>query len=70
MEAHNIDKSNGHRVGLNSFSDFSHREYKHMLGYKPEMMKGLDLEVGAFDTTNLKDSIDWRDQGAVSPVKN
>lgn len=70
IESHNNDEKNGHKIGVNAFSDFTRAEYKKMLGFKPEMMKGLKTEVKTFDTSNLAATIDWRDQGAVSPVKN
>jgi len=42
IEAHNTDESHGHKLGLNEFSDYTQEEYRKMLGYKPEMRKGLN----------------------------
>merc|ERR1712032_917915 len=66
IEAHNSDETQGHKLGLNQFSDFTQEEYRKMLGYKPEMMQGLERQVKTFDTSNLKDSVDWRYEGAVT----
>ena len=70
IESHNNDDSHGSKVGLNAFSDFTEDEYKRLLGYKPEMMQGMKTDIVTFNTENLADEIDWRGQGAVSPVKN
>lgn len=69
-DAHNNNAAHGHKVGLNEFSDFTKEEYRKRLGYKSEMREGLITEEMTFDANNLKSSVDWRDQGAVSPVKN
>ena len=70
IQAHNSDKRQTSTVGVNAFTDFTQEEYKKLLGYKADLNKGLSDKVTTFDTENLADSIDWRDQGAVSPVKD
>merc|ERR1719183_402722 len=48
-------------------SDWTHEEYKKLLGYKGQ--KGTN-EVMKLDTTNLKTNINWVEKGAVTAVKN
>jgi hypothetical protein len=66
----------GHSVGLNQFSDWTDAEYKRMLGFKYNKDLKADesiMPVKEFEldpTVTVPDSVDWRDQGAVSPVKN
>merc|ERR1712159_744615 len=65
---HNADPEMGHSIGLNEFSDWTHEEYKKMLGYQYDPNRVLDTEE--LNTEDLADSIDWRTKGAVTPVKN
>jgi cathepsin L len=48
-------------------SDWTHEEYKKLLGYKGQ--KGNN-EVMELDTTNLKTNVNWVEKGAVTAVKN
>ena len=62
------------QLGLNSLADRSHEEYKrHYLGYRPDLKMGLQSAAApGFIHANVtaKKSIDWREKGAVSGVKN
>merc|ERR1712184_224883 len=49
-------------------SDWTHEEYKRLLGYKPEMK--TTWNYADLDETNLADSVDWRTEGAVTKVKD
>ncbi|CDW90523.1 cathepsin l [Stylonychia lemnae] len=56
-------------LGPNHLADYTHDEYKKMLGYKPRNKTGKEV----YSTPNLKDipdSIDWREKGAVNAVKD
>ena len=59
-------------VGHNYMSDWTHDEYKQLLGYRGPMgSEGLKQEkIKVLDTVDLPASVDWRTQGAVNPVKD
>merc|ERR1719198_1029278 len=65
---HESNDAHKSTVGLNQFSDWTHEEYKKLLGLKPRENHGENAEE--LDTSNLQDSVDWRTKGAVTPVKN
>jgi C1A family cysteine protease len=59
-------------LGHNKFSDYTHEEYKKMLGYKPvtateaaDEIVSNDNEIPTFDT-----GVNWVTGGAVTPVKD
>ena len=66
----------GHTVGINQFSDLTDAEYKMMLGFKYDKKfnaseSGIPVEQFVADpSVATPDAFDWRDHGAVSPVKN
>ena len=67
IEALNADPENKSVTGINHMSDWTHEEYKRLLGYTgPQGEKEAEL----LDATNLAASVDWRTKGAVTPVKN
>ena len=68
MALHNSDNSHGSTVGLNQFADWTDAEYKRLLGYKGQKLSATPAEL--LDTSNLEDSLDWRQKGAVTAVKN
>jgi C1A family cysteine protease len=67
----NKDKSHGYVLKLNEFADMTLHEYQALkLGcfdYDPTVKRN---ELSLLDDTNLPKSIDWRDKGAVTPIKN
>ena len=64
----NADETNTHKLGVNQFMDRTPEEMKKRLG-KVESDK-FQQNVILFDETNLADSVDWREKGAVSFVKD
>jgi C1A family cysteine protease len=77
---HNNDYSNGvytYRLGLNSFADWTVEEFRqNLLGTRLNMTSRLNsgMHVGTFlrlpEHVSLSDNVDWRESGAVTPVKN
>ena len=62
------NKTNTVILEHNIFSDWTHEEYKMILGYKPQLKEKRDALVLPAD--NLDDSIDWRKKGVVSEIKD
>jgi len=55
------------KAGHNQFSDWFHEEYKGMLG----LIAAYDNDTPTiFDETNIPNSVNWVDAGAVTPVKD
>jgi len=51
-------------------SDWTHEEYKRLLGYKAELKAESNEEPELLDTSNLASEMNWVTKGAVTPVKN
>ena len=69
----NFNKLNqGYSLRMNHFGDLTNTEFRqHMNGYK--MRSNRQSEAATFlAPTNVKvpDTVDWREQGYVTPVKN
>jgi len=61
-------KEDSVQLALNHFADLSTEEFSMLyLGTFPSNRGG---EIKVFDTTNVPASVDWRAEGAVTPVKN
>ena len=64
------------RYGVTQFADYSHEEKKQFLGFKTELHRpGLLQQVNMShpdfgDLSKLPVEFDWREKGAVTPVKN
>ena len=54
-------------AGHNQFSDWSHVEYKQMLGYVAD---NRVEETTWLEATNASTPVDWRDAGAINPIQN
>jgi C1A family cysteine protease len=66
IEAFNADSNNTHILGHNEFSDRTYDEMKVRNGYRHQEAKN----VVELDTSANAADVDWRDRGAVTPVKN
>jgi C1A family cysteine protease len=65
----NSKNGNSFTVGINRFADWTPAEYKRLLGYKPT--RGLkNYKMHGVEGVTLPESIDWRQKGAVNPIKD
>ena len=64
----NADPTQTHVAGHNQFSDWSHAEYKSILGYVRGERDTRKVKI--FEEGANADSLDWRTKGAVTPVKD
>ena len=68
---HNLDRTHNFTMGVNQFTDLTSIEFKQ------QFASGLKTEVGSYgcksfssSAINAPSSIDWRDKGAVTSVKD
>jgi len=68
---HESNDAHKSTVSVNHMSDWTEEEYKRLLGYKPELRTNVsNAEPELLDTSNLEKTMDWREMGAVTKVKN
>jgi hypothetical protein len=66
-----LDENSTFTVGENHLADWTHEEYKRLLGYIPNPALRESLPTKTVDENlTLPDSVDWRDAGAVTAVKD
>jgi len=71
IETHNADTSKTHKVGLNQFADMTHEEFRQKI--TPKVKRPLDNGAQfVHEPSGLKlpPTVDWRQSGAVTPVKD
>jgi len=56
------------QLALNSFADLSDSEFSHLLGYRSSSTP--DFPAFPLNTTSLPVGVDWREAGAVGPVRD
>jgi len=61
------ESNNTWTAGHNQFSDWTHEEYKGMLGL---IATYENAEVTVFDESDIPNGVNWVDAGAVTPVKD
>ena len=67
---HNSENGQTSSVGINQFTDMTDEEFKKMNGFRPELKKKSDQDIELLDISNLPKEVNWKDKGAVGPVKN
>lgn len=66
----NSSNGNTYTLGINKFADYTHEEFKALLGYKKSPLVLRDRQTKNLSTDNLPASVDWRQKGALNPVKD
>jgi cathepsin L len=72
IEAHNNKGTSKFKMGHNHFSTMTKDEKKKWRGNRSYWAKhqAMKADPPVLDTSSLPASVDWRDKGAVNPVKN
>ncbi|XP_078001441.1 cathepsin L-like peptidase [Glandiceps talaboti] len=74
IEAHNIEYKMGkhtYTLGMNKYGDMAHEEFVDMMnGYVRTNRTGLSSTYLSPSNVQLPDTVDWRDQGYVTEVKD
>ncbi|KAH7653593.1 Fruit bromelain protein [Dioscorea alata] len=73
IESFNTAKNHKFKLGINQFADLTNEEFKAMYtGFKPSPTSNnrskTNFKYANF--TDVPESVDWRDKGAVTPIKD
>ncbi|KAJ3693986.1 hypothetical protein LUZ60_009466 [Juncus effusus] len=66
----NKAKNRTYTLAINQFTDLTNAEFVALVGRAKLHYEGSKPSVNLTDTVPPPDSVDWRDKGAVTPVKN
>jgi len=69
IESHNGNAKKQFSMGINQFSDLTNEEFHDFLGFKPEYKKN-GFGNPARNNFQLPKSVDWRNQNAVTDIKD
>jgi len=69
IENHNSNPKNKFSMGINQFSDLTNEEFHNFLGFTPEYIKN-GIGNKARNNFQLPKSVDWRNQHAVTEIKD
>lgn len=67
---HNNDPSTTYTLNVNKFADLSDSEITSFLGYNKHAQRPLASGQSHPKPTSIADSLDWREKGAITPVKD
>lgn len=72
IQTHNKNPLNKFKKGINHFHDLTHTEFRQQMGNCAKVPKGKSEGSTWLPPTNVKipDSVDWRQEGYVTPIKN
>jgi len=70
IERANADRKNTFKSGINQFTDMTLEEFKNVILMRdlPKVHFAATYEIP--EGQNISNDIDWRDKGAVTPIKN
>jgi cathepsin L len=66
----NAKRENTFTFGINKFADWTPAEYKRVLGYKPNLNEKEYPIESKDENFTIPSQVDWRNEGAVNPVKD
>ena len=69
VKRENEKKENTFTVGINKFADWTPTEVKRLMGYRKSDNKKEYIQANQ-NEVSIPTSVDWRDEGAVNPIRD